>query len=620
MNSKKTYGKRIKEVPDKPVIIKISNEIHNTNAHSLLGSDYFYDEITKQNNLETIVIDILDEDPIIFNMVLLYLKYAEYFPPKEHEESVLSLLNKYGIYQKFKNTTLFGFSKYLFDTVQYSNINDLFFSLTSESYTVLKEIYMQGVDINYQVENLYTNLINASYQCSPDFLLILFKCGRVDFLDNILNLLYLGCEFGTVSLIDTILEICTKTKLQINYVKMFDAICSAKNLTSLKYFLSCVVIEDKLQIKIINDKIKEQIISLSISLLLVKVEKSVVTLKVDGVKFTVDKDILDEMSKIDLEDISPKTFEVIYNYIKYPKYIIPRDLKDVVEPLLKKYNIKIKEFDDIPLTPRAKYLIMDNNGNINKAFKFASEFDYDTMHSIYMQGVDINFDVNDISNMWNYTITAHRQCNPCFINYMMERGRKDFDKHLIKIFTCWACCYSSIECLEEFCTIIGDTLTDEDILSCLRSLINTSTNKILKYMLSYDKFRSSLLDNIEYFINLCIEVNCRADKIFTIMGLSNYVVTKNILLKAIKESFYGTMYCYVANYLYNGAEPFELDDKTVEEIIANTSDRITKLETLNNLGFIIKDLDSIIDKSKNNTLPKPFCSMHCLVQDMSFFN
>lgn len=694
MNRNRIISDRKNEISDNLVVLQVSDKTFTAKAHDLIKSDYLYDEIKKNQRTESVVeslqpigaigltslrqtscasenlseksdnitIAIQDEDPTIFNMMLLYIKYPKNFPPKEHEQTVLSLLNKYGISEKFKNETVSGYAKYILESSNGTNINDLYFSLTNETSDVLDDIYMQGVDINYSIDNLYSKLINSTHQCHPDFLHNLYSRGREDFVNNLLELLYASCQYSTPTLINVIYKMCIDNKITIDYVKMYQYIHNTGNKMNILYFLSSVTVNDEQKSSIMNiekspqteltatgetpsrresDQAKcrsdeqsstqandasDKCQDASNQHRTTNSEKEQIKVRVRDEQFNVEKDILNKLSKINTDDDEividedPKLFEIIINYIKYPKYIIPRDFKDAAMRLLTKYDIKEKQFDEVLLTMKAKYLINKNNGDINKAFADARFTDYETLHSIYMQGVDINFDINERFSIWNNAINAHRQCHPSLVRYLMERGRKDFDDHIVRNFTNWACAYSSIECLEEFFSVITGNISDDDILICLHSLMSTGELINLKYVLMYKIFMESLTKNIDKLIDSGIIASYNPYKLYYIMYLSKYTVTKECLLKVIGESFNDTMFAFLTHYLENGGEPFEIDENTIQKLIKSTSDRISKLKMLQSKKFIVNDLELIIEQEKNNLLPKPSSSRHCLVRDFSYFN
>lgn len=259
-----------------------------------------------------------------------------------------------------------------------------------------------------------------------------------------------------------------------------------------------------------------------------------------------------------------------------------------------------------PLTEKTQFYLK-KSPDVNRVFNMVAEEDARTIQQVFDQGVDINFDVLEPNklNIFNWCLTAHRVCNPHFLELMFKHHRSDIPTDGQGVFES-ACAYGDTRHIEVFMkyqksldcawnvlegmkhTLWRDNLANFHHLFLYKSLTDEETLEL------FEKATSSF-----YMCPKIIQ--------YLVSGLGAQI-TKEKLVKCIETHFCETLSVLVRLYLRNGGEPFPITLDSIYKIISNTSDRIQKLEMLETVGFELEI--SLEELKQRQDLPKPSYSMY----------
>lgn len=310
-------------------------------------------------------------------------------------------------------------------------------------------------------------------------------------------------------------------------------------------------------------------------------------------------------NKISIDE-DPILFKHIIKYMKYHDYVYPYNLKSELCDLQSKYEISKYSFvgshyANPNLTPKAKMYIDNAKGDINLAFSKAICEDSQTLKSIYNQGVDINFDVENAnkSNMFYRCITAHGVCDPYFLELMFRFEREDIDVDGQKVFD-MACAYGDNRHIDIF--MKRHHIYKWNVFSGMKQATNGGNLANLHHLIMFHALNDEEL-------KILFELSSSRDKKIITYLCCNYVIviSKEILLGIIINSFYDDLSVIIPFYFaQKNNDPFEIDSENVKLILSGTSDRMEKLELLNQLGFKIDNYSEIKEMANKdpNSLPK----------------
>lgn len=611
------------------VEFKVGTKIINTFSSRLVKSPVLYDLIKFKPEKPVVI----DEDTELFEILLHYIRYPCYFPPLKVRDVFQSILEKYKVEPKyFTKNELYDISKAIIEENN-GNIDEAFFKSYKLQKRIFDNIYVQGVDINYvsdTTKNLYDNLITDKSSCNPKFIQYLYNRGRFDLSDNLNKLLKKSIKYSPINVSAQLIDIFAENKFKFEFDLLNESILEDR--MNLFKYLNQRLIPNKqnIHLYLYNSKNKEMtdLILKTYNGFDKKILKEKVSFNLGENTFSINSKYLvlapvlygivekeiefNNNYTIRLEE-DPKLFEIFLLNIKYPKYVIPNQYKEKIIPLIKKYNCYQKVFLEPKLSKIVKCLIDSNQGDINGAFTEAIfKCDSSIYIEIYGMGVDINFDVDQISNICSNAITAHQCCDKEFITFMKERGRKDLKENIKSIFS-FACRFGTAEHIDNICSIMkyDDELIKNGIIDCI-----SKNNDISLIYLSKYGSEKIILENKDLIFDKLISLDCESFFIFSyIINLTDYTITKEHVIKALICCFYKTL-AIVLNFYLKKGHKFIIDEETVDKTLKYTHDRMSKLKLLHEYEFEIYDYENIAEKK----LSSPRKSQYCTVMDIRYLN
>lgn len=163
-------------------------------------------ETNTQNNLNIIS---LDEDPNLFKHLIKYMKHYDYVYPHNLKIQLIDLHKKYSIIDDIYIEKILLPKAKLYIDSDNGNINAAFVQAMCEDDATIKNIYMHGVDINFDIDNqsnansdkelksnLFHDCINAWRVCNPYFLEMMFRFEREDIDTNGQYVFKMACAYG----------------------------------------------------------------------------------------------------------------------------------------------------------------------------------------------------------------------------------------------------------------------------------------------------------------------------------------------------------------------------------------------------------------------------------------
>jgi len=103
-----------------------------------------------------------------------------------------------------------------------------------------------------------------------------------------------------------------------------------------------------------------------------------------------------------------------------------------------------------------------------------------------------------------------------------------------------------------------------------------------------------------------------SDRVLRMLLQFGNVVDKELLIKAAGRCF-AEKFCSFLEYYLENDEPFVITKEVSDDILTCTSDSMYKLHILHNNGFVVEDFDNLLSLEKDNKLPKPSITRHCLI-------
>lgn len=631
-NNQKKYALNLERIGERSeVTINVRDMVFHTYTTRLIQSDYLVDLIV--NNVKPYEFTI-DEDPILFQLMLQYIRYPAYHPHKEIEDRFYELLHKYGVSKKIKySNTPYGYVKYLLN--KYPDVNKLFFNSTQLDSNDLDIIYNHGVDINYYCPNLYDNLVSQNYMCSVGFIQCLHKYGRLDFNDNIHRLFEHICSYGGIDHVLCMIKIFRTICVDFDVLHYINIAIKNHNIHAY------ICINHSYQITVDEfKKILEHIQQNNINckcwscrpLLWSNISNIdtpstyIIKSKYGGYKIGVNSDDISSpiilnmlhnsqdqgIYEIVLND-DHKLLEIIMLYMKYKDYVIPHNYISKIEALMDKYQIPRKMYHNTELTDRAKFLLEQKSGNVDDAFVAALNYDYDTILSIYQLGADINY------RCFAYWPNAASACDGSFISFLKQRGRSDSDDRLLgNIYN--ACHNSNITIIMQYHLAAHFTpsikFTDDVLLLIIKRLMNNDPSYLS--ILATEEYEKVILKNFDELLDHAICYHGGMN-VYSLVSLTNIKITKENLERALIMGFNDTFYVIMTLYLENN-NAYDIDQSVIDETLKITNDRVQKLQLAQKNGFGIANMSNIIQMSINGELCQPVKSRSGSIINYNYFN
>jgi hypothetical protein len=307
--------------------------------------------------------------------------------------------------------------------------------------------------------------------------------------------------------------------------------------------------------------------------------------------------------KIFIND-EPELIKHLLLKVKYNDYVFPLQMKEILTKKCGEYDVSkniynlLSEKNNV-ISDKAQWYL-DKYKNINLAFEYADYEDKYTLMSIYKQGVDINFDIGHSINMFNWSISANKCCNPYFLELLFKFERKDICEYGQKVFE-MACGYATVEHIKIFLEN-SDKIDNFDLWKGIRCAIHHDNMENLHYLLLF--YNKELNHNEIWKEMNSIFSNCkRVLKYFSIFY--NFKITKERLIESLRDKFYDDFKITLDYYLIQqNGETFKITKDVIDQSL-KTNDRISKFKLLKTCGFEVENLDELIRLENENLLPEP---------------
>jgi hypothetical protein len=276
----------------------------------------------------------------------------------------------------------------------------------------------------------------------------------------------------------------------------------------------------------------------------------------------------------------------------------------------------MKNSFNYPVSRKTQFFLSlpELKGDINKIFDFVAEEDTRTISQVFNQGVDINFDVDAPNklNMFNWSITAHRVCNPYFLELMFIHKRQDIKEDGQKVFNA-SCHYGDTRHIDIF--MKRYETYQWDLFEGMKHAIKSDNLANFYYLKLYTSLKQE--QKLELFEKATSSYVTAPRIISYIHSNWNIPITKEKLLEVIETHFCSTLSLITKLYLIDGGKPFLITNESIQKVLERTSDRLQNLEILQLVGF---ELETSLEEISKKDLPRPGCTMYYTRNNLNNLN